>query len=222
MHITKLIAIILVLLHTFIPIQNLQLYIGASILLALIMIYSGKTPPVSLFFKNIPMFLFAAVFFIFMFFPTMRLTADNFLTLFKIILIFNISLAASAWLDRSGFLFCLRLIPIQRIKLFLILLSRSLGAFKRNTKAAATGVQLRIELNGKQKLLLPKYYTRSLIMKELYSFSHSQAALVSRIHSNNIAIYAQNAFAIRDLRLACIMLCIASVGIFVQALNIQI
>jgi len=222
MHIVKLAAIVLLLFHTFIPVQNLQLYIGVSIFLMLLMVYLGGTSPSSLFFKNIPMFLFVAVFSIFIFFSTMSVGADNFLTLFKIILIFNISLAASAWLGRNGFLFCLRLVPVQRIRLFLLLLSRSLGAFERNVKFAAIGVRLRIELTGKQKLLVPKYYTRSLIMKELYSFYHSQAALVSRGCGGSIAVYARNAFEVKDLPLACFMLCIAFAGIFVQATNIQV
>ena len=222
MHVAKLAALVLLLFHTFIPVQNLQLYAGVSVFLVLIIIYSGKMPLALLFFKNIPIFFFTAVFFVFMFFPAMNIAADNLLTLFKIIFIFNISLAASAWLGRTGFIFCLMLVPFKRIKLFLILLSRSLGDFKRNTKAAVTGVRLRIELTGKQKLLVPKYYMRSLIMKELYSFYHSQAALVSRLRSDNIAIYGQNTFVIKDMRLACIMACVALADIFVQAANIQI
>ncbi|MCL2026779.1 MAG: hypothetical protein FWG92_08250, partial [Leptospirales bacterium] len=146
----------------------------------------------------------------------------NFLTIFKIILIFNISIAASGWLGRGGFLFCLRVVPVQRVKLFLLLLSRSLGTFGRNAKAAATGAQLRIELTGKQKFLIPKYYVRSLIMKELYSFYHNQAALVSRLHGDNIITYARSKFAVKDLLLACVMICAAFAGIFIQAGNIRI
>ncbi|MCL1911845.1 MAG: hypothetical protein FWG13_06545 [Leptospirales bacterium] len=157
-----------------------------------------------------------------MFFPAMNIAADNLLTLFKIILIFNIFLAGSAWLGRNGFLFCLKLVPAQRIKLFLLLLSKNLGAFGRNARAAATGARLRIELTGKQKLLVPKYYMRSLVMKELYSFYHNQAALVSRLHGGSIAIYARNRFAAKDLRLACVILCAASADIFVQTANIRI
>ncbi|MCL1865450.1 MAG: hypothetical protein FWF73_06530 [Spirochaetes bacterium] len=222
MHIAKLAAFFLLLFHTLIPAQNLQLYVVVSIFLTLIMIYSGGMPSTALFFKNIPMFFFAAVFFVFMFFPGMTLSADKFLTLFKIILIFNISLAASSWLGRGGFLFCLKFISVQRLKLFLLLLSRSLASFERNVRAAAVGVQLRIELTGKQKLLVPKYYVRNLIMKELYSFQHSQAALASRLYDHNVTIYARNGFAVKDLLSVCVMASAAFADIFIQTANIKI
>jgi len=222
MHIAKLAAFALSLFHMLIPAQNLQVYVCLSVFLTLIMIYSGGMPPSALFFKNAPMFFFAAVFFIFMFFPTMTLTTDKLLTLLRMILIFNISVATSAWLGRGGFLFCLKVISIQRIKLFLLLLSRSLGAFEKNAKAAARWVRLRIELTGNQKLLIPKYYVRNLIMKELYSFQHSQAVLVSRLHDDNLAIYARNRFAVKDLLLACAIISVAFADIFIQAANTQI
>jgi hypothetical protein len=221
-HIAKLAAFFLLLFHTLFPPQNLSLYVGVSIFLTLIMIHSGGMSFTVLFLKNIPMLFFAAVFFAFMFSPVMTLTADKLLTLLKIILIFNISLAASLWLGRAGFLFCLKLVSMQRLKLFLLLLSRSLGAFERNARAAATGVQLRIELTGKQKFLVPKYYMRCLIMKELYAFQHSQAALVSRLYDQNVAIYAQNRFVAKDLLYACVMAGAAFADIFIQAANIKI
>ena len=222
MHIAKLIALAMLLFHTFIPVHNLQLYMGVSVVLMLIVICSGGMPFARLFLRNIPILFFMGVFFIFMFFPAMTFNVDKLLILFRIILIFNIFLATSAWFGRSGFLFCLKLVPVQRIKLFLLLLSRSLGAFGKNARAAAIGVRLRIELTGRQKLLVPKYYVRNLIMKELYSFYHSQAALISRLHGDNVAIYIQNRFVAKDLLFACAMVCVASAGIFIQAANIRI
>ncbi|MCL2026351.1 MAG: hypothetical protein FWG92_06060 [Leptospirales bacterium] len=222
MHIVKLFTLILLLFHTLMPVQNLHLYAGISVVLTLTVIRSGGMPPAMLLFKNIPILSFTIVFFIFMFFPAMTLTVDNFLTVFKIILVFNISIAASGWLGRDGFLFCLKCVPVRRIKLFLLLLSRSLGTFGRNVKAATRGAQLRIELTGRQKLLIPRYYVRSLIMKELYSFYHNQAALVSRLHGDNIAIYTRNGFTVKDLLPVCITICVALAGIFIQAGNIRI
>jgi hypothetical protein len=217
MHIAKLAAIAALVFHTLTPARNLWAWVSVSLFLMFILIWLSQTRLSALFFKNVPMFFFTAVFFIFMFFSSESLTRDRTLVLFKIALFFNVSLAASAWLGKGGLLFCVKIIRARRIKLFLLLLARSLAAFKRDARAAANQARLRLEPAGTRKLIIPKYYARNLVMKELYSFYHNQAALVSRMRGGAIPIYTQSAFNAKDMAAACAIIFFALLGVLLQS-----
>jgi hypothetical protein len=220
-HLGKTIAIGIVLFHTLAPSDCLPLWIAVSLLLTALLIYAGRARIKTLLLKNAAVFSFAAFFSLFMFFPVKKdglKILPVFLSAFKIILVFNILAAGTSWLGKTGALFFVEMIPLLRMKLFLILLLRNLQGFKRNSNAIANQIRSRLELKGRQKLLIPKYYTRSLIMKELYAFHHHQAVIVSRL-PDTIAIYSRGALETRDAALALTMICLAAASAALEAIR---
>jgi len=105
----------------------------------------------------------------------------NFLVIIRLFMVYNAIVLSTEWLGKNGFLYIITSLRSERIKLYLLLLNRSIGSFRKIQSQIMYQIQSRLDLKSREKYLIPRYYTVNIISKELYSFQHYQAALLSRL-----------------------------------------
>lgn len=224
MHLTKLFVVGLLIIHVLFPaFKQIPWFIASAVSIGLLFYVTGLTFGRVLY-RNIPIISFAVFFSLFILFSAwLRNTPPNYVLLFmtaaKIIFIFNIMLAAVAWLGRNGLLFILKHIPSRRLKLFLMLLCRSIGGLRRNSAGIANQLRSRLDLSGRERFLIPRFYVRNLIMKDLYSFHHNQAALVSRLGlgaEGRLAFWLVSSRKIKDVIIAILSVTIIFADVLFQ------
>ena len=213
MHLTKLFVIGLMLVYTLFFMPNHVVWPVVLLLLIGIMFAVVPLNIKQILFRNIPILSFAIFFSIFFFFSAwLKGEAPDFyllsVTTLKIIFVFNIMFAGTSWLGREGLLFLIKIVPTDRMKLFFILLYRSVNGLRRNSSGIANQIRSRLDLKGRDKLLVPRYYVRNLIMKDLYAFHHNQAALVSRIgmEGSRLSVCPQSGVAVKDAVVAAVII----------------
>ena len=191
---------------------NFIIWLIVSLLSIMLLFYAGAISVRQFLLRNMPIVSFAVIFSFFILFsawlsnkpPDMHLLYS---TAAKIIFMFNIILAGTAWLGRDGLLFLVKHVPSPRFKMFFILLWRSINGLRRNSAGIVNQIRSRLDLNGRDKYLIPKFYVRNLIMKDLYAFHHNQAAVVSRLgEGGDLSVWPVYIFKKKDIVLATVII----------------
>jgi len=137
---------------------------------------------------------------------------DTLMTVLKIIFIYNTVLPGTGWIGTSGLIYFLNIFPSERIRLFLLLLYRSVKNFIFIHKDIIYSINSRIDLKSADKFLIPKYYLQNIITKDLYDYHLYQASLAVRIHSPVTGISEKEKTSVRDNITAVVLLCLLAAG----------
>ena len=99
----------------------------------------------------------------------------------RIIAVYNAVMLTCEWLGREGFIFIVARIPSARVRLYLLLVFRSVKHFLVMNRYIIYQLKSRIDLRSRKRFLVPLYYVRTLIDRELYTYQMNQAALAMRV-----------------------------------------
>ncbi|HMB19692.1 MAG TPA: hypothetical protein VKQ10_01375, partial [Spirochaetota bacterium] len=131
-------------------------------------------------------------------------------TFARIFFVYNMIMTSMAWMGKSGFLWLVHTVKSERIRLFLLLFSRTVHMFIKRNRHIIFQLQSRIDTGSRKKYLVPRYYVQNLVAGELYSLQHYQAGLITRVHGN-ISVLPPDTISRRHIPAAlCIMLLMVS------------
>ncbi len=213
--ILKLITLLLCLLHAVLPVDTIHVWIILNIA-ALSMLYIlSEIRLGQLIKRNILIVSFAMML---AFFQVLSSVIDGSpvdlvfmgVTFARIFFVYNMIMTSMAWMGTSGFLWLVYAIRSERIRLFLLLFSRTVHMFMKRNRHIIFQLQSRIDTGSRKKYLVPRYYVQNLVAGELYSLQHYQSGLITRVHGN-ISVLRPDTISGRHIPAAlCIMLLMVS------------
>jgi hypothetical protein len=187
--ILKVITLLLCLLHVVLPVGMIPLWFILNIA-ALSMVYILSELSFSQLIKrNILIVSFALML---AFFQVLSFVIDSKpvdyvfmgITFARIFFVYNMIMTSMAWMGKSGFLWLVHAVRSERIRLFLLLFTRTVHMFMKRNRHIIFQLQSRIDTGSRKKYLVPRYYVQNLVAGELYSLQHYQAGLITRVHGN--------------------------------------
>lgn|GEM_PF-2836814 len=194
MHHVKVFCIFTVLLHTLIAVKSLLLWGITTLIIIVLMMYLVKADLDEILKKNILIVTFMIFFNTFIFISCLiedRVVDFSYVisVSLSIFFVFNILIYGVKWLGKQGFLYIVNFFWSGRLKLFFLLFFRAVHNFKRVHSHVYYQIQSRIDVNSRDRYLIPRYYVQNIIAKELYAFRSNQAALISRLPENQLTVY---------------------------------
>jgi hypothetical protein len=172
----------------FIQIIIIRINILSGLIIATELIVLMNAPSIKikqLFKKNIFIISFPIFFGLFAFISgIMAHNLNNkkiFEIILKIIFTFNCIYPGLCWIGQKGLMLIINAVPSERLNLFFIFFIKTIEYLTRTHSRILNQLSVRLNLNYSGKFLIAKYYVRNMIFKELYAFSHNQAAFYTRI-----------------------------------------
>lgn len=102
-------------------------------------------------------------------------------TALKIFIALNIIRFSVRWIGSAGILSLIGLIPSEKLKLYLILTSKGIYLFRRNSRMIIMQIKSRLEPCRKNRRILARHYIHNMIFRELYTIQYLQASLYTRL-----------------------------------------
>lgn len=213
--ILKLITLLLCILHVVLPVGNIPLWLLLNIAAISILYILSELTFSQLIKRNILIVSFAVMLAFFQ--VVSSVIADKpvdhefmGVTFARIFFVYNMIMTSMAWMGTSGFLWLVDTVKSERIRLFLLLFSRTVHMFLKRNRHIIFQLQSRIDTGSRKKYLVPRYYVQNLVAGELYSLQHYQAGLITRVHGN-ISVLRPDTITGRHIPAAlCIMMLMVS------------
>ncbi len=185
--ILKIITLFTCLLHVLQPVNSLPVWMTLNIIALVILFNLAGLAPLQLLKRNIMVVSFGVMI---IFFQVITAVISGmqldyvfmFITLARILLIYNIIMASVTWMGRGGLLWLVKHVPSERIRLFLLLFARTVQMFMKLNRHIVFQLQSRIDTGSRKKFLVPRYYVQNLFAGEMYSLQHYQAGMMTRVH----------------------------------------
>ncbi len=136
-----------------------------------------------------------------------------FYTFLKIILVFNVINAGYRWVGKRGILVLLDILPVWRMKVYLLLLIKTLAVIFKTIPESITQVSLRLHPSSYRKIIIARYYVQNIIYKELYTVQHIQTAAHLRITNKKIDVTYDETMEPADFVLVVICAGLLSAGL---------
>ncbi|MFW5771223.1 MAG: hypothetical protein ACOCX9_07280 [Spirochaetota bacterium] len=185
--ILKSITLMLCLLHVVLPVEVIPVWVILNIAALSMLFVVSELSIEQLIKRNILLVSFALML---AFFQVLSSAVDGNpvdyvfmgVTSARIFFVYNMIMTSMAWMGKSGFLWLVHTVKSERIRVFLLLFSRTVHMFIKRNRHIIFQLQSRIDTKSRKKFLVPRYYVQNLIAGEIYSLQHYQAGLITRVH----------------------------------------
>ncbi len=185
--ILKITTLFVCLLHVLLPVNSPVAWAILNGIAILVLFYISGLAPEELLKRNILVVSFAVMIMLFQVITAvisgMQLNYTFMgITLARILFIYNMIMASVTWMGRGGLLWLVKHVPSERVRLFLLLFTRTVQMFMKLNRHIVFQLQSRIDTGSRKKYLVPRYYVQNLFTGEMYSLQHYQAGMMTRVH----------------------------------------
>ncbi len=160
--------------------------LGASLVPMIIVQLRGRESLRALGARNLPILLFSLVFTALTVVPgegpLSSKGGEAAMTVLKIAGVYNVVFTGGRWTGRRRFAGVVGHIPIERLRVYLVLLQAVTERLLRNSTQIVRQISLRLSTSGAGRLAVARYYFQNMASKELASMRHLQAAAILRLH----------------------------------------
>ena len=224
MHLLPLPGIISAALLILLPVHNSSIWATASFSCILILYLASGNKPGVIIKRNIFILSFIVFFNSFVFFSasisdSAADTESAVIISLRIFLVYNVITAGMSVMGKGGVLCLAEKIRTPSLRLYFLLLTRSVSNLTKDHTHIVRQLKSRIDLRSRDKYLLPRYYTTNLITREIRRYGINQGVLLSRMPDSYKIDFSNYPVSARSVTASVIVTLAAIAGIISQRVS---